>query len=81
MHRHEEMLHDREYGGITKKKQIHVVVVGAKLGGLVAVIRIARASHHVTILKQAHVRSEVRKLPTGRMLIAHNIKFPFPKFR
>lgn len=46
------------------KKQVHVAVVGAGLGGLAAAIGISRAGHRLTILEQAPMLSEVSKLST-----------------
>lgn len=39
--------------------KLHVGVIGAGLGGLVAAIGIARAGHNVTVLEQATVLGEV----------------------
>ncbi|CAM6086633.1 unnamed protein product [Calypogeia fissa] len=41
------------------RRQVHVAVVGAGLGGLAAAIGISRAGHLVTIFEQAQVLSEV----------------------
>ena len=38
---------------------LHVVIIGAGLGGLAAAIGIARAGHRVTILEQAPALGEV----------------------
>ena len=41
------------------KLQLHVAIVGAGLGGLVAAIGISKAGHKVTVLEQASTLGEV----------------------
>lgn len=46
-------------GSVMSKPILHVAIVGAGLGGLVAAIGIARAGHQVSILEKASVLGEV----------------------
>ncbi len=44
------------------KRQFHIAIVGAGLGGLAAAISIAQGGHRATILEQAAELGEVRAL-------------------